>query len=109
MSAHEAYELLVGELGIPRREFLYEMKLWEILALQRGREARAKLYWEPARFLAFTIAKSNGAKNINSLQDLVSFPWENDEESEDELPTDEEIEATRRMLQEENKRRSGEA
>ena len=29
-TAHSIYQLLVGEIGIPRRDFLYEIDFWEV-------------------------------------------------------------------------------
>ena len=92
----------MGEYGVPRHEFLYDLRLWEILAIQRGRARRARLYWEPARFVAFTSARVAGAKSLQSMRDMITFPWEEEETPEDELPTDEEIEKMRRQLQAEN-------
>jgi hypothetical protein len=36
------------------------------------------------------------------MRDMITFPWEEEETPEDELPTDEEIETMRRQLQAEN-------
>lgn len=35
-TAHDWYQRIVGEVGISRREFLYEMRWWEILMASRG-------------------------------------------------------------------------
>lgn len=37
------YQLFVGEIGIPRREFLYEIKAWEARRIVRGYRKRDKL------------------------------------------------------------------
>lgn len=101
ITAHELYEIIVGEYGVPRHEFLYDLRLWEILAIQRGGSRRSRANWEAARFIAFTSAKAAGAKSLQSMRDMLTFPWEEEDEDEDE-PTDEEIEAIRQQLQAEN-------
>lgn len=93
--------MLVGEVGIRREEFLYTLKMWEIIAIQRGYHRRCSRRWEPARFVAFcTVKAMGGGKNINTVQDLIRFPWEMDEPGEQ--PTDEEIKKLQELVQKEN-------
>ena len=74
------YELLVGEIGYNRVEFLRELRLWEIRAIVRGYRRRAALTWEPARFQSFVWLSARGAKMIKKPQDVVTFPWEKEAE-----------------------------
>lgn len=93
--------MLVGEVGISRDEFLYVLKMWEIIAIQRGYHRRCSRRWEPARFVAFcTVKAMGGGKNLNSVQDLIKFPWENDEPGDQ--PTQEEIKALQELVNKEN-------
>ena len=41
---------------------------------------------------------------IHGPKDLLPFPWDNERASDDELPTDEEIDEMRQLLAEQNKR-----
>lgn len=36
----DVYQLLVGEIGIPRREFLYELHFWEVRRIIKGYRRR---------------------------------------------------------------------
>lgn len=93
--------MLVGECGVSRHEFLYVLKLWEIIAIQRGYHRRCARRWEPARFISFcTIKAMGGGKEMHSLQDLIKFPWESDEPSGQ--PTVEEIKRLQEQVQKEN-------
>lgn len=86
----------MGEVGIPRSEFLYELRLWEINAIIRGYRRRAHTLWEATRWQTFCIALALGAgKDFSRPSDLMAFPWE-DEQSE--LPTEEEIDEMTELL-----------
>lgn len=95
LSAHDAYTLLVGEVGIPRNEFLYDLKLWEINAIVEGYRNRAHTAWETARWQTFCIVCAMGAKNINSPQDIQKFPWEDEEQPYEEITEEERDEILR--------------
>lgn len=86
----------MGEVGIPRSEFLYELRLWEINAIIRGYRRRAHTLWEATRWQTFCIVGALGAgKDFSRPSDLMAFPWE-DEQSE--LPTEEEIDEMTELL-----------
>lgn len=76
----------MGEVGIDRHEFLYELKLWEINSIVEGYRRRAHTAWETARWQTFCIVCAMGAKSFNSPQDLQKFAWE--EEQYEELSED---------------------
>lgn len=101
LSAHDAYTLLVGEVGISRQEFLYELRLWEINAIVEGYRNRAHTAWEVARWQTFCIVCAMGAKNISTPEDIQKFPWELEQPVE--MSEDERDELLREM-EEENER-----
>ena len=65
----------MGEIGQPRHEVLYELRQWEIIATIRGYRKRERPVWESARLHASLIMTAIGCK-IQSLQELITFPWE---------------------------------
>lgn len=86
----------MGEVGIPRSEFLFELRLWEINAIIRGYRRRAHTLWEATRWQTFCLVGALGAgKDFSRPSDLMAFPWE-DEQSE--LPTEEEIDEMTELL-----------
>lgn len=89
MTAHQHYQLLVGEVGIPRRQYLYELQWWEIRATLNGYRQRQRPYWEMARWIAWAAAHCMGGKNIPTMQRWAEFPWER-EAKEAQMPTPEE-------------------
>ena len=45
--------MFVGEIGFPRREFLHDIKWWEVKSIIRGYHARHHAGWEQARLVAY--------------------------------------------------------
>lgn len=92
--------MLVGEVGIPRREFLYELRRWEIDAIIRGYRRRARTAWETTRWQTFCIVTSMGAK-FNNEKELRTFSWDH----EDEIPiTEDEAEDMMELMNSINKK-----
>lgn len=100
LNAHGQYELLVGEIGQPRREVLHELRQWEIIAIIRGYRRRDHSTWEASRLQTFFILRSLGA-NMNEPQELITFPWEKDRMTE---VSDEEVEQLKALIRQENEK-----
>lgn len=101
----------MGEIGIPRREYLYELTHCDMLMIERGYERRHNYHWAAARWETYHIMSAQigteAMKNagINSPADLLKLPSDRASQSEyDGGPTDEEIEQIRREIIEENRR-----
>ena len=93
--------IFVGEIGIPRREYLYDLQFWEILLIGRGYARRHHPGWEQARLMAYHAAHCMGSKHQPPpLEQWITFTWE-----KPLLPSDDIINQTRRQLQAENKMR----
>lgn len=74
----------------------------------RGYNRRCRDLWSAVRWHAFQVMAampySNlGKAGIHKPSDLIQFPW--DVESDADIPSDEEIEEMRRILQGENEKR----
>lgn len=94
--------MLVGEIGISRKEFLYELRLWEIILITRGYFKRYHPGWEQARLVAYHAAHAMGGKQMPPpIHSWLSFPWEK-AKALAEQPTDDEINEIREMLRKQN-------
>lgn len=97
----------MGEIGIDRKQFLYELPLWEIKLIISGYRKRERTYLLMTRWATFMQMCTGMADikkaGINSAEDLIKFSWEK-EDDEDNKPSDDEVEEMRRMLQEENRK-----
>ena len=72
----------MGEIGIPRIEYLYDLTWCDLLIIERGYERRHRQMWSASRWSTFYImsafAGSEGMtkSGIHSPKDLLPFPWE---------------------------------
>lgn len=94
--------MVVGEIGINWREYLYELEHWQIYLIIRGYYNRQHPAWERARLIAYQSAFAFGSKNTPPpVNEWLPFPWEH--LKEDPLDEDE-IEEIRQRIREENKK-----
>lgn len=99
------YQLFVGEIGIPRHEFLLEMKWWELQSVIRGYHNRHHVGWEQARLVAYFSRFCMGSKNTPpTIQNWLPFTWERNNGEPEDTPTSEEVKRLRQMMMEENAR-----
>jgi hypothetical protein len=99
----------VGEIGIPRREYLYELEYWEVVLIVRGYFRKSREMWSATRWQTYNLMCVSMADlkkvGIYRPTDLIRFPWEKElPDGESNGPTKEEIEEMRRIMQEENAR-----
>ena len=70
----------MGEIGIDRDKYLYELPYWEILLIARGYSHRNREMWSAVRWAAFNIMSCSMANlkeaGIHRPTDLLQFPWE---------------------------------
>ena len=93
--------IFVGEIGIPRREYLYDLQFWEIILIIRGYSRRHHPGWEQARLVAYNAAHAMGSKHQPPPVDQwLPFSWE-----KPDLPSDDVVNEMRRKLQAENTKR----
>jgi hypothetical protein len=69
--------MLVGEIGIPRREFLYDLTRAEIILITRGYFRRYHPGWEQARFIGYHAAHAMGSRTPPPPpSQWFPLPWE---------------------------------
>lgn len=91
----------MGEIGFNRDQFLHVLKWWEIRAIIDGYRKRERTYLLMTRWSTFMLMCTGMADlkkaGIFNAQDLLTFPWEQDEQLRN-LPTPEEFEEMNRIL-----------
>ena len=84
----------VGEIGIQRREYLYELDYIDMVQIERGYERRHRHAWSIGRWQTFHLmAAFCGGDNlrksgINGPADLLKFPWDTEKAQQPEEVTD---------------------
>lgn len=117
MSVHELFRLLVGEIGISRREFWYELTWREVRAIIDGYNRRRRDGWEQARLIAYHVAYCMGVpegKTVPLLTDWLPFYWEhkstaNDGDEGGAVVTPEDTKRLREIMMAENARAEAKA
>lgn len=111
----------VGEIGVPRREYLFELDYVDIVQIERGYERRQRHRWSATRWQTFCLMnafaggdamKKNG---IHTPQDLIRFPWDtaaDDDDSDGTTSggiTEKDAERLREIMRRENAARAAAA
>ena len=82
MTAHERYSKFVGEIGVRRLEYLYELSFCDLLLIERGYDRRSKHIWSAERWSTYHVmaalvgGNKLAEKGIHGPQDMINFPWE---------------------------------
>ena len=107
MTAHERFSKFVGEIGIPRIEYLYDLTLCDMMLIERGYDRRHRQMWSSTRWSTFYImsafqgGKQMAENGIYSPSDLLKFPWEKEKvviSEEEQKQLMQEIEAYNEMI-----------
>ena len=98
--------MLVGEIGIPWREYLYDLTFCDILLIKRGYFRRYHPEWEMARLIAHQVHYCMGVppgKTAKEPSEWVPFPWERKStKSEGDMPDKNERKRMQQMMREYN-------
>ncbi len=69
------------ELGLNPEYILDRAEFYEICALMKSNYKKHKDLWEAARLISFVVAQCHSYKKKLQLHDIVTFPWEADDEN----------------------------
>lgn len=78
----------MGEIGIPRREFLYDIRFWEVRRIIRGYRRRDTLKHQLLAECAYATIYAMRDPKGKTVADI--FPMLFDEDDDDEPPVTEE-------------------
>jgi hypothetical protein len=97
----------VGEIGLPRLDYLYNITYLELMLISRGYVRRNRDMWSAIRWQTYNLMccsmKDISSAGIYSPRDLIHFPWEKEHiHGSGAQPTKEEIEKMRQMMRDEN-------
>ena len=81
----------MGEIGIPRREFLYDLRFWEVRRIVRGYRQRDRLKHQLIAECAYTAMYVMRDPKGKTVADM--FPMLFDDDDDYEPPISEEEEA----------------
>lgn len=96
----------MGEIGIPRREFLYDIRFWEVRRIFRGYRKRNRLTHQLlAECVYATIHVMRDPKGKAPRDYFPSLFQDDENDATDSAPIDDkEVARLRQMMREENAR-----
>ena len=79
----------MGEIGIPRREFLYDLRFWEVRRIVRGYRNRDRLKHQLMAECAFAAMFSNRDPKGKTVRDIFPSLFQDDNDHSDDLTEEE--------------------
>jgi hypothetical protein len=76
----------VGEIGIHRREFLYDLRFWEVRRIIRGYRRRDRLTHQLLAECAYAAMYSNRDSHGKTVADTFPILFNDDDEDDDTEP-----------------------
>ena len=93
------FQLFVGEIGIPRHEFLYELTWWEINSIIRGYRKRNRLTHQLLAEIVYTTTYTMRDPQGKTVANMFPALFKEDDENEYPDPiTPEEQQEMEQML-----------
>ena len=96
--------MFVGEIGITRREFLYDLKFWEVRRIIRGYRKRGKIFMqllaENVYASTFAMRSAEGKK----VEDMFPGIFDDDDDEVEPPMTDDEKQELLDLMAAENER-----
>ena len=74
----------MGEIGIPRREFLYDLRFWEVRRIVRGYRNRDRLKHQLMAECAFAAMFSNRDPKGKTVRDIFPALFQDDDDLTEE-------------------------
>jgi hypothetical protein len=80
----------VGEIGIPRREFLYDIRFWEVRRIVRGYRQRDRLKHQLIAECVYAATYAMRDPKGKTVSDMFPMFFEEDDDDYDDPPISEE-------------------
>ena len=80
----------MGEIGIPRREFLYDIQFWEVRRIIRGYRRRDRLKHQLMAQCVYAATYAMRDAKGKTVKDMFPILFEDDDDDEPENPLTEE-------------------
>ena len=76
----------MGEIGVPRREFLYDLRFWEVDAIIKGYRRRNRLTHQLLAEIVYTTTYSMRDPKGKTLEGMFPMLFDDEEEEDDDEP-----------------------
>jgi hypothetical protein len=89
----------VGEIGIPRREFLYDLRFWEVDAIIRGYRRRNRLTHQLLAEIVYTTMYINRDPKGKTVEGMFPMLFEDEEEEDTPIMTKEDSDELQQLME----------
>ena len=79
----------MGEIGIPRREFLYDLRFWEVRRIVRGYRNRDRLKHQLMAECAYAAMFAMRDPKGKTVRDIFPALFQDDDDHSDDLTEEE--------------------
>ena len=88
----------MGEIGIPRHEFLYEIRFWEIRRIIRGYRRRDTLKHQLLAECAYATIYAMRDPKGKTVADIFPMLFDDDEDEDEPPITEEEVDNLQQLM-----------
>ena len=81
----------MGEIGIPRREFLYDLRFWEVRRIIRGYRQRDRLKHQLIAECVYAATYAMRDPNGKTVSDMFPMLFDNDDDDDEPPITEEDV------------------
>jgi hypothetical protein len=88
----------VGEIGIPRREFLYDLRFWEVDAIISGYRRRNRLMHQLLAEIVYTTTYSMRDPKGKTVEGMFPMLFDDDDDSDEPIMTKEDSDELQQLM-----------
>lgn len=88
----------MGEIGVSRREFLYDLRFWEVDAIIRGYRRRNRLTHQLLAEIVYTTMYINRDPKGKTVEGMFPMLFEDEEEEDTPIMTKEESDELQQLM-----------
>ena len=88
----------MGEIGVSRREFLYDLRFWEVDAIIRGYRRRNRLTHQLLAEIVYTTMYINRDPKGKTVEGMFPMLFEDEEEEDTPIVTKEESDELQQLM-----------
>ena len=88
----------MGEIGISRREFLYELRFWEVDCIIKGYRRRNRLTHQLLAEIVYTTTYAMRDPNGKTLEGMFPMLFDDDDDSDEPIMTKEDSDELQQLM-----------
>ena len=90
--------MLVGEIGISRREFLYDLRFWEVDAIIKGYRRRNRLTHQLLAEIVYSTIYSMRDPKGKTVEGMFPMLFEEEEDDDEPIMTKEDSDELQQLM-----------